>query len=326
MTSIVEAAAAARGREVPRTGTQACASPLRRGVLGALFAMGGAVALPLRAQEYATPFGPSNPEAVARMIKLAALRDGDVVADLGSGNGQIIIAAVRSNPKVRGWGVDLQEWLVKTATEEAAKQDVSDRAQFFQRNAFDVDLREVNVINMWLFANLTRLLRPKILAEARPGTRVIVNGQLIGTENILGNWQPDLIDKEGTNPIMLWIVPARIEGAWQWELPLAGSTQTYEAVLAQQFQNAEGFARVGNRRESLTSMSLRGDQLSFVFDMTITGVGRTRHEFSGRVNGDQITGTVKVALPEGKSADLPWAARRVASSGFITRPTGIDLK
>ncbi|MBY0437257.1 MAG: class I SAM-dependent methyltransferase [Burkholderiales bacterium] len=277
------------------------------------------------AQEYATPFGPSSQDAVNRMIKLAALKDGDVVADLGSGNGQIIIAAVKSNPKVRGWGVDLQEWLVKTATEEAAKQGVSDRAQFSQRNAFDVDLREASVINMWLFANLTRLLQPKILAEARPGTRVIVNGQLIGTENILGLWQPDQIDREGSSPIMLWIVPARVQGFWTWDLPLGGTTQTYDVIMNQAFQQAEGFARVGNRRESLTEVKLRGEDLSFVFDMTLTGVGRTKHEFSGKVNGDTIKGTVKVSMAESKPMELPWIARRVAKSGWF-RPTGIDLK
>ena len=277
------------------------------------------------AQEYATPFGPSSPDAVSRMIKLAALKDGDVVADLGSGNGQIIIAAVKSNPKVRGWGVDLQEWLVKTATEEAAKQGVSDRAQFSQRNAFDVDLREASVINMWLFANLTRLLQPKILGEARPGTRVIVNGQLIGTENILGLWQPDQIDREGSSPIMLWIVPARVQGFWTWDLPLGGTTQTYDVIMNQAFQQAEGFARVGNRRESLTEVKLRGEDLSFVFDMTLTGVGRTKHEFSGKVNGDTIKGTVKVSMAESKPMELPWIARRVAKSGWF-RPTGIDLK
>jgi precorrin-6B methylase 2 len=279
----------------------------------------------VHAQEYATPFGPSSQDAVNRMIRLAALKDGDVVADLGSGNGQIIIAAAKSNPKVRGWGVDLQEWLVKTATEEAAKQGVSDRAQFSQRNAFDVDLSQVNVINMWLFANLTRLLQPKILAEARPGTRVIVNGQLIGTDNILGLWQPDVVDREGSSPIMLWIVPARVAGYWTWDLPLNGTTQTYDVIMNQAFQNAEGFARVGNRRESLTDVKLRGEDLSFVFDMTLTGVGRTKHEFSGKVDGDTIKGTVKVALAEGKPMELPWTARRAARSGWF-RPTGIDFK
>jgi len=294
-------------------------------VAAATFVLGaGLTASPALAQEYGTPYGPSSQDAVDRMIRMAALKDGDVVADLGSGNGQIIIAAVRSNPTVRGWGVDLQEWLVKTATEEAAKQGVSDRATFTQYNAFDVDLREVNVINMWLFANLTRLLQPKILAEAKPGTRVIVNGQLIGTDNILGLWQPDVIDREGSSPIMLWYVPARVAGAWTWTLPLNGTSQTYDVIMNQAFQAAEGFARVGNRRESLTDVKLRGEDLSFTFELTLTGVGRTRHEFSGKVSGDRIKGTVKVEMPEGKTQELPWTATRTTSGYF--RPTGIDVK
>jgi len=287
---------------------------------------GGALMAPaLHAQEYGTPYGPSSQDAVDRMIEMAELKEGDVVADLGSGNGQIIIAAVRSNPKVTGWGVDIQDWLVQTATDEAAKQGVSDRAVFTQRNAFDVDLREVDVINMWLFANLTRLLQPKILAEARPGTRVIVNGQLIGTDNILGNWQPDVIDRSGSNPIMKWYVPAKVAGYWTWTLPLAGTNQTFDVILKQQYQVAEGFARVGNRRESLTDVKLRGDNLSFVFELTLTGIGRTRHEFTGKVSGDWIEGKVVVAMPEGKSTVLPWVARRTPESGYF-RPTGLDFK
>ena len=302
--------------------------PARRTLLSAGAAALAAATLPAmraRAQEYGTPYGPSNADRVKRMIQLAELRDGNVVADLGSGNGQIIIAAALSNPKVRGWGVDLQEWLVKTATESAAKQGVSDRAQFFQRNAFDVDLREVDVINMWLFANLTRLLRTKILAEARPGTRVLVNGQLIGTENILGNWQPDLIDRESPNPILKWWVPAKVEGNWTWQLPLGGTPYTYDFVLQQQFQVVEGTGRVGNRRESLSDTRLRGTELSFVFDMTVTGFGRAKHEFIGQVSGDQIRGKVTVSPAEGKPFDLPWTATRTATSGWF-RPTGLDLK
>lgn len=292
----------------------------------ATFVLGtGFIASPAVAQEYGTPYGPSSQDAVDRMIRMAALKDGDVVADLGSGNGQIIIAAARSNPTVRGWGVDLQEWLVKTATEEAAKQGVSDRATFTQFNAFDVDLRKVDVVNMWLFANLTRLLQPKILAEAKPGTRVIVNGQLIGTDSILGLWQPDMIDREGSSPIMLWYVPAKVAGYWTWTLPLNATSQTYDVIMNQAFQVAEGFARVGNRRESLTDVKLRGDDLSFTFELTLTGVGRTRHEFSGKVNGDQIKGTVKVVMPEGKTQEIPWTATRTATSGYF-RPTGIDVR
>jgi hypothetical protein len=124
---------------------------------------------------------------------------------------------------------------------------------------------------------------------------------------------------------MLWIVPARVAGFWTWDLPLNGTTQTYDVIMNQAFQNAEGFARVGNRRESLTDVKLRGEDLSFVFDMTLTGVGRTKHEFSGKVNGDTIKGSVKVSVAEAKTVELPWTARRVAKSGWF-RPTGIDLK
>ena len=313
--------AAAASTDAPRL-------PARRALLSTGAAVLAAAALPAtraQAQEYGTPYGPSNADSVKRMIQLADLRDGNVVADLGSGNGQIIIAAALSNPKVRGWGVDLQEWLVKTAIESAAKQGVSDRAQFFQRNAFDVDLREVDVINMWLFANLTRLLRTKILAEARPGTRVLVNGQLIGTENILGNWQPDLVDRESPNPILKWWVPAKVEGNWTWQLPLGGTPYTYDFVLQQQFQVVEGTGRVGNRREAISDTRLRGTELSFVFDMTVTGFGRAKHEFVGQVAGDQIRGKVTVSPVDGKPFDLPWTATRTPTSGWF-RPTGLDLK
>jgi hypothetical protein len=134
-----------------------------------------------------------------------------------------------------------------------------------------------------------------------------------------------VVDREGTSPIMLWIVPAKVEGNWTWELPLAGTTQTYDLISQQQYQVIDGFMRVGNRRERISDARLSGDQISFVFDMTLTGVGRTKHEFAGKVNGNQITGTVKVSLPEGKTAELPWTAKRVPASGYF-RPTGIDVK
>ncbi|MFN9153334.1 MAG: SAM-dependent methyltransferase, partial [bacterium] len=154
-------------------------------LIGALLLPGVAAAQ----EQWSFPAG-SSPAIIDRMVKVAQLRDGDVVVDLGSFDGRIVLAAVRSNPKVRGWGVDIEASLVAAANETAKKEGLSDRAQFFHRNAFDVDLREVTVINMWLFRSLTQLLRPKILAEARPGTRVIVNGALIDNANMMGNWLP----------------------------------------------------------------------------------------------------------------------------------------
>jgi precorrin-6B methylase 2 len=283
-------------------------------------------ALAFAQEQWSFPAG-SSPFVIDRMVKVANLRDGDVVVDLGSFDGRIVLAAVRSNPKVRGWGVDIEANLVAAANETARKEGLADRAQFFHRNAFDVDLREVTVINMWLFRSLTQLLRPKILAEARPGTRVIINGALIDNANMMGNWQPDRVDRgDGSqSPIFVWFVPARVEGAWSWQLPLGGEGRQYDVLLSQQFQRIEGHARVGNRRESLTEAALQGADISFALEVTVEGVGRARHAFAGRVEGDEIRGSVTVTPADGKPQQLPWVARRGTSASWF-RPTGVNIK
>ena len=133
----------------------------------------------------------------------------------------------------------------------------SNRAQFFQRNVFDADLSKVDVIFMWLFPELQRLLRPKILAEARPGTRVVTNMFDMGT------WQPDEVDDNPALALRAWIVPANVAGQWRWNLSLAGETLDFAAVLEQEFQKVEGVARTGNRRRVLHDFKLAGDELSF---------------------------------------------------------------
>jgi hypothetical protein len=283
-------------------------------------------AVALAQEQWSFPAG-SSPFIIDRMVKVANLRDGDVVVDLGSFDGRIVLAAVRSNPKVRGWGVDIEASLVAAANETAKKEGLADRAQFFHRNAFDVDLREVTVINMWLFRSLTQLLRPKILAEARPGTRVIINGALIDNANMMGNWEPDRVDRgDGTqSPILVWFVPARVEGAWSWQLPLGGDARPYDLLISQQFQKIEGHARVGNRRENLTEARLRGADISFELEVTVEGFGRARHAFAGKVEGEEIRGTVTVTPAEGKPQQLPWVARRGTAASWF-RPTGVNIK
>jgi len=291
----------------------ACRHALVAGLLAVLLA-------PMAwAQERFSLFVPSAQPTVERLVKLARIQDSDVVVDLGSGDGRIVLTAARDHPKIRGWGVDINEKLVRQSNEEAARQGVADRVRFYHRNVFDADLSQVTVINMWLFPELMRLLRPKIMAEARPGTRVLTH--LFD----MGAWPADEWDKEGGSAVGLWIVPARVEGYWSWQLPLGGSTYTYDFVLQQQFQVVEGTGRVGNRRESLSEARLRGTELSFVFDMTVTGFGRAKHEFQGRVAGDRIEGRVIVSPAEGKPFELPWTATRTATSGWF-RPTGLDLK
>jgi hypothetical protein len=271
------------------------------------------------AQERFSLFVPSAQPTVERLVKLARIQDNDVVVDLGSGDGRIVLTAARDNPKVRGWGVDINESLVRQSNEAAKKQGVADRIQFYHRNVFDADIRDVTVINMWLFPELMRLLRPKILAEARPGTRVLTH--LFD----MGSWQADEWDKEAGSSVGLWIVPAKVEGYWSWQSTINGIPFTHDAILEQRFQMAEGVTRAGNRRGILQNVRLRGEDFSFSVEMTLDGVGLTRHDFAGKVNGDQIKGTVKVSTPDGKNVDLPWVARRTTTTAYF-RPTGVETK
>jgi hypothetical protein len=271
------------------------------------------------AQERFSLFVGSPQFTVERMVRMAQLRDDDVVVDLGSGDGRIVLTALKANPKVRGWGVDINPELVAEANANARAQGLADRAQFFHRNVFDADISKASVITMWLFPELMRLLRPKILAEARPGTRVLTH--LFD----MGSWQADEWDKESGSSVGLWIVPARVEGYWSWQYTLNGIPYAHDAILEQRFQVAEGVTRAGNRRGILQNVRLRGEDFSFSVEMTLDGVGLTRHDFAGKVNGDQIKGTIKVSMPDGKNVELPWIARRTTTTAYF-RPTGVETK
>jgi hypothetical protein len=274
-------------------------------------------AAPVVAQERFSFFQASTPESVERMLKLAGLRDDDVVVDLGSGNGLIPLTAARMNRKLRGWGVEIDAKLVEDSNQLAKEEGLSDRVKFYHRNAFDTDLREATVITMWMFPEMLRLLRPTILERARPGTRVLTSTWDFGT------WQHDEVSS-GNPTIFMWIVPARAAGYWGWELNVNGRRINYSAIKEQQFQMVEGVVRAGNHREVLENITLRGEDVSFNLEMTLEGLGLTKHEFSGKVRGDQIAGTVKVTPANKETLTLPWRAKRTVKSDYFA-PTGTKI-
>jgi SAM-dependent methyltransferase len=247
------------------------------------------------AQERFSLFVPSDPKNVERMVRLADLRDGDVVVDLGSGDGRVVFAAAQANQKVRGIGVDIDATLVKQAAGAAQKAGLADRVEFQHRNAFDLDLSKVDVIFMWFFPELMRLLRVKILQEARPGTRVVASLW------DFGSWKPDAVDKDPTD-VNLWIVPAKVGGYWNWQLAIGGVQCSYASVFEQHFQALEGVVRAGKRHGILNDVKLRGEEISFVLMMTLEELGFTRHEFT-----------------------LPWSATRSARAAYLD-PVGVDIR
>jgi len=300
--------------------------PTRRSFLTLVTAAAALRGIAARAQERFSPFVGSNLENVKRMVELAAPRAGETVIDLGSGDGRIVFAAVEGRPGVRGLGVDINAELVQKSNAAAKAKGLADRVRFLHQNAFDADLSKVDVVFMWLFPELMRLLRPKILAQAKPGTRVIT-----ATWD-LGSWPPDAVDDQGgaMPAIRKWIVPARIEGEWEWDLTIEGRRHRFSALFEQRMQQAEGVTRVGNRRELFQNVILRGEALQFSVRMTLPGTGYTQLAFVGTVRGDTIEGTAEAALPVPgddeamNHVSVPWRARRGGGPGYFA-PTGTSI-
>ena len=274
----------------------------------------------LAAQERFSLFVPTEPDDVVRMLQLANVVEGDVIYDLGSGDGRIVLEAARRNPKVFGRGVEIDAKLVAESTAAARASGIDKRVTFLHQNAFDADLKEATVIVMWLWPELMRMLRPKILAEARPGTRVVTRLWDLGT------WTPDETDTGTGLALYKWVVPAKVDGFWDWRLAYGGRVHNYSAVVEQRFQNFEGAVRVGDRRGLFDRTKLNGEEISFTLRMTVDGAGFARHDFSGRVRDGAIEGTVRISREKMEEVlELPWRATRVAKSAYFA-PTGLNVK
>ncbi len=250
----------------------------------------------------AGPYVPSPQSVVADMLKLADVGPKDFVIDLGSGDGRIVLTAAKVFG-ARGFGVEIQDDLVKRSNEAARREGVADRVKFITQDLFKTDISQATVLTLYLLPDTVVLLKDKLLAELRPGTRVISH------DYPLAGWLPehtvrmDLEDKVAisgvtTTLIFLYVVPARVAGRWHAQLPPGIAKGAMELDLKQQLTRISGSARVGGRNLPLEDVRLRGEQLSF----TLAGLGSAR--FAGTVKGTSIEGTVE--HPGGAKA--PWRA------------------
>ena len=184
---------------------------LGRGLLlAALLALAAA-----RAQDE-VPFVTSPQPVTMAMLELAGVRADDVVLDLGSGDGRIVIAAAQ-HFGAHGLGVELSPGLVQRSRDNAAGAGVAARAQFRVQDLFETDLTVASVITMYLLPEVNLQLRPKLLA-LQPGTRIVSH------DWDLGAWQPDrtvVVDApdkpvglDKSSRVHLWIVPAPLAGQW----------------------------------------------------------------------------------------------------------------
>jgi SAM-dependent methyltransferase len=146
------------------------------------------------------PYVPTRLEVVDEMLRLAGVGPGDVVYDLGSGDGRIVLRAAALG--ARGLGVEVDGRLVDGARDAAAKAGVSDRAEFRQQDLFGVDLAEATVVTLYLSRRMNAELRPKLLRELRPGARIVSH------RFDLGDWTPDRTVTVMGERLYLWTVPS----------------------------------------------------------------------------------------------------------------------
>jgi SAM-dependent methyltransferase len=144
-------------------------------------------------------FVPTPEDVVAGMLRLAKVKRSDVVYDLGSGDGRIVIQAAKRYG-ARGVGIDINPERIEEATRNARSAKVADRVRFLNQDLFESDLGEATVVTLYLLPRLNLKLRPKLLAELKPGTRIVSHGF------DMGDWKPDGVAQIGPTTIYLWTI------------------------------------------------------------------------------------------------------------------------
>ncbi len=269
------------------------------------------------AAESNVPYVPTPQEVVDKMLAMARVTPNDYLIDLGSGDGRIVVTAVRKYG-ARGFGVDLNPQRIREAVENALQNGVSDRTAFYQRNLFETDLSSASVITMYLLPRVNMALRPRLL-DLRPGTRIVSH------DFDMDDWKPDETvhmdvrekygNSSGTSSIYFYIVPAKVSGLWRWQQTASGVTNDYELALEQKFQVVSGTVRVNGSTYKITDASLRGDQLAFNV-VTPLAASTVKQSFAGRVSGEQIFGSVALSGPRALS-QTEWLAARVVKTGAL---------
>ena len=281
------------------------AAALLTSALAAHAAAPAAAAAATSSQDYSPSVGqegkdviwvPTPQSLVERMLEMANTKPTDYVVDLGSGDGRTVITAAKKFG-ARALGVEFNPDMVALAKRAAEKEGVADKAQFVQGDIFQTDFSKANVLTLYLLPSLNVKLRPTIL-NMRPGTRVVSHAFT------MDDWQADQVDSSEGRTAYLWIVPAKVAGTWKIDVT-GGGARSYEATFLQQYQNIGGSARADNKSVPFSNGKLRGEAITF----TIAEDANTKRDFTGRVSGNRMEGTVNGAGGESK-----FTATRVAEA------------
>lgn len=241
------------------------------------------------------PFITTPPDVVERMLRFAGTREGDVVLDLGSGDGRIVIEAALKFG-ARGIGIELDPGLVEKSRERVREAKLAERVAIVHGDVLQADISKASVVTVYLLPSLIGRLQPRFIDELQPGTRIVSHAFY------MPSWKADRTERmriarrhdgQGDeSSLYLWIVPAKARGLWEESAASPG----WQLRVHQNFQEIEVEARYKGSVVPVTGASLSGTQLAWE---------GPAFAFRGRVEGDSIIGEV---LEAGRS--VPVVLRR----------------
>lgn len=247
------------------------------------------------------PYEPTSYGIAEEMLKMADVTAADLVYDLGCGDGRIVIIAAKERG-AKGVGVDMDPARIRESRDNAEKAGVTHLVRFFEQNLFETDIRDVTVVMLYLWPEVNLKLRPKLLKELSPGTRIVSHS------HTMGEWEDDATRTVEGHTLHFFAVPANVTGTWQW---IMTEKQHCSLRLSQKFQKITGSMTIGEERLPIMDATLRGTSLSFSVQGKGAGTKGTI-SFQGRVLGDTIEG--RIVPGKGGRTAVRWSAVREAST------------
>jgi len=241
---------------------------------------------------------PTPDALVQAMLDIVKIQPSDILYDLGSGDGKIVIAAAQRYT-IKAVGIEYNPDLVALARRNALRAGVQERASFIHGDIFKEDFRTATVLTLYLLPDLNLKLKPTILAMA-PGTRVVSNAF------DMGGWPADAtIELDPSRRAYYWVVPARVQGRWQLDDP--AGTALAELELRQDFQLLSGTMLLGGEQFSIVSGRMQGEAITFSYGRSTPAGSTVLGSFQGTVQAGRLEGS----LSEAGRAPQPATGQRL---------------
>lgn len=263
-----------------------------------LFTIAALVIMQGMASSQDVPYVPTPQAVVEEMLSVAEVNENDMLYDLGCGDGRIVVTAARKYG-TRGIGIDSNPKRIEESNANAESSGVTDKVEFRQEDLFQTDFSDATVVTLYLLTHVNMKLRPKLLSELKPGTRVVSHAF------DMGDWEPEEVRDVDGRTIYFWRIPQNASGRWEGKNS-GMNGENYVLNIDQHFQNINGNLQMNGKTYEIKNSKLENDNIEFTLNN-----GSDEMKFSGILRDNKLEGTLK-GINEG--SDMNITARRAENS------------